>query len=348
MSSSSRAIYHRRTHNLLLLQNLLSLREGSSPFTLVHDTIEQTAKPLISRYIHNAKSSKTNIILVSFEALKPPGEINAFINGRKKDPSALQAEILVSCSADKRILIIIDTLHPLVSHGNSTSIIHFLLPLIAQPGLKTSLVAVYHDDIPVHPTQSIPAYTSYLPSPAQALNHLATTILTIHPLPQHMSRHLASERSLPEPVFGLAESREGVLVGISPNHPMLKDHAGFVLEMEHRRKSGRGVNDTFVLPLDPTSKELQLLEDHPAFKSPSASKVDEGEDAGEDFGGVTFDLGLTEKQRREREGVVLPYFDAQKRGRGEIDAEEGERGDGGRILYQMGREDDFDEEEDEI
>ena len=159
---------------------------------------------------------------------------------------------------------------------------------------------------------------------------------------------MASERSLPEPVFGLAEGREGVLVGISPNHATLKDHAGFVLEMEHRRKSGRGVNETFVLPLDPIGNDLQLLEDHPAFKSPAVSKADAGEDAGEEFGGVTFDLGLTEKQRREREGVVLPYFDAQRRGRGEIDAEEGGTGDGGRILYQMGREDDFDEEEDEI
>ena len=128
---------------------------------------------------------------------------------------------------------------------------------------------------------------------------------------------------------------------------MLKEYTGFVLDMEHRRKSGRSVNETFVLPLDPLSKDLRLLEDHPAFKGPSASKLDEGEDAGEDFGGVTFDLGLTEKQRREREGVVLPYFDAQKRGRGEIEGE-GEKGDGGRILYQMGREDDFDEEEDEI
>jgi len=36
---------------------------------------------------------------------------------------------------------------------------------------------------------------------------------------------------------------------------------------------------------------------------------------------------------------VLPYFDAQK-GEG--------AGEGGRILYDMGSEDDFDEEEDEI
>lgn len=59
---------------------------------------------------------------------------------------------------------------------------------------------------------------------------------------------------------------------------------------------------------------------------------------------TTFSLGLSEKERRDREGVVLPYFDAQKEGGA------GGPGDGGRILYEMGAEDreDFDDEEDEI
>ena len=56
-----------------------------------------------------------------------------------------------------------------------------------------------------------------------------------------------------------------------------------------------------------------------------------------ELSGMTFDLNLTERQRQEREGVVLPYMDAQKGG-----------GEGGRILYDMGVEDDFDDEEDEI
>ena len=51
--------------------------------------------------------------------------------------------------------------------------------------------------------------------------------------------------------------------------------------------------------------------------------------------GATFELGLSAKQRRDREGVVLPYCDAQQR-------------EGGRILYEMGVEDDFDDEEDEV
>lgn len=76
-----------------------------------------------------------------------------------------------------------------------------------------------------------------------------------------------------------------------------------------------------------------LLTDHVVFKEPEIDAADEEEPES------TFNLGLTEKQRKDREGIVLPYFDAQT----DIGA-----GEGGRILYEMGREDDFDDEEDEI
>ena len=52
---ADRTLQYRRVHNLLFLQKQLSLRETSSPFTLVLDTIEQPAKPLIQRYLQNAK-----------------------------------------------------------------------------------------------------------------------------------------------------------------------------------------------------------------------------------------------------------------------------------------------------
>ncbi|KAI0433082.1 Elongator complex protein 5 [Xylaria sp. FL1042] len=155
---------------------------------------------------------------------------------------------------------------------------------------------------------------------------------------------------------------------------------GLVLEMELRRRSGRAVAETFVLvpsaaslsqsqsqshsyanakadaqqkvaisSLTPSISKLYLLSDHPAFLDPEAEAIaggsaqgagrgEEGEE-GEQQPESTFNLGLTEKQRRDREGIVLPYFDAQT----DIGA-----GEGGRILYEMGREDDFDEEEDEI
>ena len=79
---------------------------------------------------------------------------------------------------------------------------------------------------------------------------------------------------------------------------------------------------------------ITLLDDHPLFAQPAGLD----KEAEEGLEQATFELGLTEKQRQDRENVILPYFDAQK--------EEG--GVGGRILYDMGVEDDFDEEEDEI
>lgn len=82
-----------------------------------------------------------------------------------------------------------------------------------------------------------------------------------------------------------------------------------------------------------------LLEDHPAYnptiQEPTGINRDIDGPEDED---LTFSLGLTAKQKTDRDGVVLPYFDAQ--------TEEG--GTGGRILYVPGREDDWDEEEDEI
>lgn len=149
-------------------------------------------------------------------------------------------------------------------------------------------------------------------------------------------------------MFGIAEEKEGVILGMCANEPK-----AIVLEMEYRRKSGRGVKEWFYLPLiignsdsetvagkrnthSSTGGKIILLEDHPLYLPQEVVIAKEHHPAQEEIS--TFELGLTAKQKADREGVVLPYFDAQK----------GEGGEGGRIVYEMGVEDDFDEEEDEI
>ena len=109
--------------------------------------------------------------------------------------------------------------------------------------------------------------------------------------------------------------------------------------MEYRRKSGRiGTTARFYIPLPSPSASTAgkpiSLESHPLFRP----TIEDESRTAESEGG-TFKLELTERQRQARDGVVLPYFDAQKGEAG---------GEGGRILYDMGAEDDFDEEEDEI
>lgn len=329
---SNRALQHRRVHNLLLIQKLLSSRDASSPFTLVLDSLEQSAKPLVRHYIHHAKASKTDVVFVSYETLEPPADVTVFIKARRKDPAAVQKEIGKCVSSSNRTLLILDTLYPLTTHPTLT--LSSFLSSLTSP--TTSLLAIYHTDIPL-PSPSPSNTTPYIPSPLTLLHYLATTILTTHSLSQTLARKRATEKSTPEPLFGLEEEREGVLVGTGAN-----DRRGVVVRMEYRRKSGRGVEEWFFLPeLSQKEEKVVLLDDHELFRR-SVGGVDEAglEGRGDGLGVemATFELGLTEKQRRDREGVVLPYFDAQK----------GEGGGGGRILYDMGVEDDFDEEEDEI
>lgn len=228
-------------------------------------------------------------------------------------------------------LLLIDTLNPL-STTAPRHLTPFLSSLLIHPTI--SLMATYHIDVPLPLPPTV--LTEYEPHPLTTLNHLATAILRVSSLYQAVQRRRAQDRSLPEPDFGLDEGREGVLIGIKEGG--LRGD-GLVVEMELRRRSGRAVVERFVLvPKVGATGTLSLLSDHPLFAAPedaAGGNTEEDDELAE----TTFSLGLTEKQRKDRDGIVLPYFDAQEDVGG---------GEGGRILYEMGREDDFDDEEDEI
>lgn len=190
------------------------------------------------------------------------------------------------------------------------------------------------------PTSS--SSSPYAPHPLTLLSHLATTVFRVSSLHHAVAARRARERSLAEPEWGLGEGREGVLVGLRDGVEERSEggegQSGVVVEMEMRRRSGRAVAERFVIVQKAGAGGgvvVMVMGDHPAFRK---VKVEDDGREGEEME-TSFNLGLTEKQRRDREGVVLPYFDAQVEVGG---------GEGGRILYDMGREDDFDEEEDEI
>jgi elongator complex protein 5 len=213
-----------------------------------------------------------------------------------------------------------------------------LVPPKESPQARISLVAINHVDVPLPPSPP------YLPTPLALVSYLATTIITTHSLPHVLAEKAARERSLPAPLHGLNEEVEGIVVGLNPKSQRLKrEEKGMVIELEHRRKSGRSVHETYFLPKStramPTNaltfnESIILLDDHPLYTKRSSDQP-----ADDELAGLTFELGLTDRQKQDRDGVVLPYFDAQQ---------VGGVGEGGRILYDMGIEDDFDEEEDEI
>lgn len=287
--------------------------------------------------------------------------------------------LIVLIPTRKGTLVIIDSLYPVIHEtGSSLSSMTLQTFLAAVLGVSSrSLLAIHHTDIPL----PLPVPPNYNPSPFVLLRYLATTIFTCHSFTQTLARKYAVDRSQPEPLFGLAEEKEGVISGL----PELRDGrnsefehiegkrkgagsggAGLVLQAEFRRKSGRAIEEWYFIPdmsttKTPTAKKgddkVILLDDHPDYNRhdtgagggighPDGPNLPEGAASlgasdQSTSSSSTFELGLTERQKKDREGVVLPYFDAQK---GVL----GEGGEGGRILYDLGVEDDFDEEEDEI
>lgn len=240
----------------------------------------------------------------------------------------------------------------------------------AQSPASVSVVAGYHLDVPIplhHQVQTSSTVLTrssnpYSPQPLAMLSYLATTIITVHSLPILLAEKSARDRSIGAPSFGLAEEKEGVLIGLKRawSKNLKPEEKGIVLELEHRRRSGRGVKEWYFLPTQALAlmsapgkagpgmfkEPVILLDDHPLFRKVKDEDHSGGATTENELAGMTFELGLTDRQRKEREGVVLPYFDAQKGGLGGA-AGDGP-GEGGRILYEMGVEDDFDEEEDEI
>ncbi|KAK5993680.1 Protein transport protein sec22 [Cladobotryum mycophilum] len=304
---------HKRSHSLLLLQKLLNLRDAASPLTLLLDTLEQTARPVVSELTTRAKIAKTKVIFLSFSTLRKPQDVDVFIKAAGRDLNSVRRELLANYPAfqptaakDKtaqRAVVIIDSLNSLASSA-SQSLAMFLSGMITP---VVSVVAVYHTDVPVILPKT---FSEYEPHPFALLCHLATAILRLSSLQQEIERQKARNRSVQEPEWGLKEDREGVLIGITEKSKP-EDQGGVVINMELRRRSGRTISEKFILmPAVTTPKgpgKLGMLTDHSMFARLDAEKDGEGEGEPES----TFNLGLTEKQRKDREGIVLPYFDAQ-------------------------------------
>jgi elongator complex protein 5 len=63
MKMAPSSIQHRRTHNLLLISKLLNQRDTASPFTLVLDSLEQSAKPLVAEQVKRANVRVEQVVM---------------------------------------------------------------------------------------------------------------------------------------------------------------------------------------------------------------------------------------------------------------------------------------------
>lgn len=339
MARPGSAAQHQR-HSLQLISRILNLRTNASPFTLILDDLNQRAMPLVGELVRRALSRNLNVVVVSFESRRlHPAVRSVAACGDESGEQILQG-IRKALSEAKESLVVVDSLYEILSVKKVD--MGALFSLIAGEFAST-LVGVYHQD--TIPDQD--AHQAYAPQPLELFKYMATAVITCKSFAHVLAAKAARERSLPEPTHGLLQGAEGIVQCLDAN-----DARGMVLEAEFRRKSGRPESERYFLraarradynaPLPGmafgTLREefVTLLEQVPAYSSAEVAGL---VDAAASEMESTFSLGLTEKQKQARDGVVLPYFDAQK-GEG--------AGEGGRILYDMGEEDDFDEEEDEI
>jgi elongator complex protein 5 len=61
-------LQQRRTHNSLLFQKLLNLRDGASPFTLVLDSLEQSGVGIVREFGRRAKVNCSHIYRVHYSS----------------------------------------------------------------------------------------------------------------------------------------------------------------------------------------------------------------------------------------------------------------------------------------
>jgi elongator complex protein 5 len=337
MAPLSEAQYQR--HSVHLMSRVLNIRTNASPFTLVLDDLNQRAMPFIGELVRRGLSRNLNVVIVSFEATRFHPAVRSIPAHAESNGEQIMQNIRKAMKDAKESLVIVDSLYELLEiEGIDMSA---LFNLVANKFAST-LVGVYHQDM--LPAQD--AQNAYAPQPLDLLKYMATSVISCKSFAHVLAIKAAKERSLAEPTHGLLQGAEGIVQCLDAN-----DHRGIVLEAEFRRKSGRPESETYFLrdsrhsdynvPMDGiafgTLKQefVTLLEQVPAYGNQEVLGM---VNATGDEIESTFNLGLTDKQKQAREGVVLPYFDAQK----------GEGGEGGRILYDMGEEDDFDEEEDEI
>lgn len=334
------------------MSTVLNLRHGASPFTLIIDDLNQRAVPLITEFIHRGLSRNLNVVLISFESKDAHDSIR-LIPAWGLSYNQILDQVELAIKDHRESLVMVDSLYELLEIKDFDMNAFFNLVAVKY---NSTLVGTYHQDL----VPTINPVAAYSPLPLDTLKFMATCIITCKSFGHVLAIKAAKERSLPEPTHGLLQGAEGIVQCILAN-----DYRGVVLEAEFRRKSGRTISETYFLRpareddyhesphermfIGALKQEfVVLLSKVPAYNSPeviglvnaAANDYNREMEAQNDLVESTFKLSLTDKQKEVRDGVVLPYFDAQKN--------MGEAGEGGRILYEMGAEDDFDEEEDEI
>ncbi|CAG8483553.1 10872_t:CDS:2 [Cetraspora pellucida] len=180
------------------------------------------------------------------------------------------------------------------------------------------VIAVYHSDIPTHPANGI---TGMLNIRSTILSHFATTTITIKNM----------EQVRKESVYGYSKGVDA-MVNVHMNSPECS-----MCAIEHKKKSGKVFYERNVYHVDESTNGLIIQF---AKEITVDSNVKDNNTPEPAIANMSFNLSLTEEQKKTKNDIILPYVKVQEQ-------YEEKRNDssGGIIFYEPDANDDFDEED---
>lgn len=249
-----------------------------------------------------------------------PAGIGSFhtVRNLRQLGDALLAPIIQKTQHSAGCCIMIDSLHPLllISRRQTYQLVKALESLTTD---TVKLIAGYHGDIRL-PSEAPPVIPTY-----DALNRLASVIITLESLPERKNdTQEALTGFAPKPTFSYMNTMSN------------RVDRGGLARIEWRKKSGKVQYATEGFYLG--SKGLiivaapQLTGEEP---EPEVD-MDDTMTQPDPTANLSFNLSLTDNQRRAKDNVELPFMKVQQETTGTS---------GGHIYYQPDAGDDFDDED---
>ncbi|GEQ68138.1 hypothetical protein JCM33374_g1805 [Metschnikowia sp. JCM 33374] len=246
--------------SLVLLNRHLGIKE-SSPFTLIVDSLSQSAHALLQEFVHRYTGAVTYL---SFETTVKPEYATSYMDCSRANLKEIQ-EFLQSAAVQKnsssKSLVIVDSLNYLEAESHAS-----FISGIVQPSL--SIVACYHANVPV-------AQVSGYPSPLKLLSFIASSIFEVEPLDK-----------------GDVEELENRISRFSfpPNSALNSEK--FKLHLTSRRKSGKSLTNSFVVDTKTHTYEI--------FKPDTSDDVQEDEELLKDLTTFNLTTNSKQKLAREQ------------------------------------------------
>ncbi|KAF0482347.1 elongator complex protein 5 [Gigaspora margarita] len=309
-----------------LLDRLLNFKE-SSGFIVIEDTILQSGYLLLKEFVKKiTENNKQNVIIFCVESspqyflesvksnknvifLDAYSHLGSYESDDMDDIGNNDTKVHIIKSLDDLsiILRLIQDIIAKSSNSNFTLIIDSLTPLLLTSISSTfsflkkisseltsemntfRAIAVYHSDIPTYPVNGI---TGMLNIRNTILNHFATTTITIKNM----------EQTRKESIYEYSKGTD-TMINVHMNSPECS-----ICVIEHRKKSGKVFYERNVYNIDQSTNDLIIQ-----FAKEITDDINAKDNNNPDptIANMSFNLSLTEEQKKAKNDVILPYTKVQ-------------------------------------